>query len=252
VRLPVHNRRPGGLYPTGLSNTDRIELLLAWWEASHDQRFADLAFALARAPVDGLDPWRDGDEAVDLLAKLRLGFYFGELPCATELADSLEDAIIDMIERGISSDDLEKISDAIEERRQVLGSRITGAFEDVIRSEIDGVRDIISDIDSESTLKEHIQTLQKLAKRTTIPPQNVERAVAMVMDRIAEIEEQTSVSKSPSFKAAPTTELDDFDDAALRNLFEPLVDLSTSCRSDFPGPGLALDDSGVEGCGSTF
>src|SRR5262249_1160206 len=52
-------------YPTGLSNTNRIELLIAWWESSHDQRFADLALALARAPVDGLDSWRDGEEAVE-------------------------------------------------------------------------------------------------------------------------------------------------------------------------------------------
>jgi hypothetical protein len=42
------------LSPTGLSNTTRIELL-AWWEATHDQRFADLALAVARAPVGGLD-----------------------------------------------------------------------------------------------------------------------------------------------------------------------------------------------------
>jgi hypothetical protein len=229
VRLPVWDRVQDGagyaLYPTGLSNTTRIELLLAWWEATHDQRFADLALALARAPVDGLDSWRDGEEAVGLLGKLRDGDYFGELRCATELGDSLEKSIVNMIDRGMPSDELENISDAAEQWRRVLGNRITDAVEEAIRTEINEVRSIVADIDSESTLTEHIQTLQKLAKRATIPPQIVEKAVATVMERIGEVEEHTSVSESPSFKARSPDEADALDDAALRNLFEPLLAL---------------------------
>jgi hypothetical protein len=211
--------------PTGLSNTDRIELLLAWWEASHEERFADLALELARAPVEGLESWRDGEEAVELIGKLRDGYYFDEPPCASELADSIEGALVEMIERGMPSDELVKVSDAVDQWDGWLSDRVTSAIEDAIRSEIDDVWNIVADIDSESTLKDHIQTLQKLAKRTTIPSRNVETAVATVMERIAELEEQTSVSKSPSFKAALTAEHDGFDDVALKNLFEPLLSL---------------------------
>jgi hypothetical protein len=44
------------------------------------------------------------------------------------------------------------------------------------------------------------------------------------MERIAELEERTSVSKSPSFNAASSAERDTFDNVALRNLFAPLLD----------------------------
>jgi hypothetical protein len=142
--------------------------------ATHEQSFADLALALAHKPVGGLDSWRDGDEVVELIAKLRDGDYFDQLPCATDLADSLEDAFIDMIEGGIASDDLEKISDTVEQWKYLLGNRVTEAVEDAIRSEIDHIDNVVADIDSESTLNDHIQTLQKLAKRAAIPSKKVE------------------------------------------------------------------------------
>jgi energy-coupling factor transporter ATP-binding protein EcfA2 len=229
VGLPVWKRVQDGhiesRYPTGLSNTDRIELLIAWWDATHDQRFADVALALARAPVDGLNSWRDGDETVELIGKLRDGYYFDELPCADELADSLEEAFIDMVAQGMASDELEKISDAVEQWQRVLGGGIASAVEEAIRSEIDNVDSVVADIDSDSTLKDHIKTLQKLAKRTTIPSEAVDSAVATVMERISEVEGRTSVSESPSFIAASPAEKDAFDDVALRNLFAPLVEL---------------------------
>jgi hypothetical protein len=141
------------------------------------------------------------------------------------LADSLEEAIVDMIYSGMASDDLANISDATDEWRWVLGKRITDAVEEAIRTEISEVRSIVADIDSESTLTEHIETLQKLAKRAAIPAQIVEQAVATVMERINEVEERTSVSGSPSFKAGAQDQSDAFDDVALRNLFEPLLAL---------------------------
>jgi hypothetical protein len=194
-------------------------------EASRDQRFADVAFALACEPVDGLDSWRDGEQVVELIAKLRDGYYFDELPRATEMAHRLEEAFIDMMTRGMPLDELEKISDAADMWQSSVGNLITDAIGDAVSREIDDVRDIVSEIDSHSTLDDHINTLQKLAKRTAIPSQNVERAVRRVMERIAELKEQTSKPKPPSFNATFPTEADAFDDEALRNLFASLVDL---------------------------
>jgi hypothetical protein len=227
VRLPIWVRGEVGtgygLFPTGLSNTDRIELLLAWWETSHEQRFADLALALARAPVGGLDSGRDGAEAIELLAKLRDGDYFDHLPNMSALADSLEEAVVAMIHSGMPSDELSNISDAVELWRWLLGTGVTDAVDDAIRTEINDVDSIVADITSESTLAEHIETIQRLAKRVTIPLQFVEKAVATVKERISEVQEHTSVSESPSFKAGSSDEADAFDDVALRNLFQPLL-----------------------------
>lgn len=225
--LPVSNRIRSNfgysLYATGLSNTDRIELLITWWEASKDQRFADLALALGRAPVDGLNAWRDGKEVVELIGSLRDEDYLDELSCRNELADSLEEALIDMIKSGMSSDELEEISDAVEEWDAMLDGATTDAVEDAIRIEIDEVDSIIADIDSDSTLHDHIEMLRKLAGRAAISPQDLDAAVEIVMDRIAEVEAHTSVSEAPSVNAASTAETDRFDDEAIRNLFAPLV-----------------------------
>jgi hypothetical protein len=229
VRLPVWKRVQDGtgysMHPTGLSNTDRIELLIAWWEASRDQRFADLAFALASEPVDGLDSWRDGEQAVELIARLRDGYYFDELPHATQMAQHLEEAFTDMMTRGMPLDELENISDAANRWETSLGNRITDAIRDAVSREIDDVGDAVSEIDSHSTLDDYINTLQKLAERTGIPPQNVDSAVRKVMERIDELKEKISEPKSPSFNATFPTEADAFDDEALRNLFASLVDL---------------------------
>src|SRR5438132_14403687 len=73
----------------GISNTSRMELLFEWWEASRDQRFVEFALKLAREPVSGLDSWRDGSEAIELIGKLRDGACFDGLPLAGELADAL-------------------------------------------------------------------------------------------------------------------------------------------------------------------
>jgi hypothetical protein len=228
VDLTTWERVEGGHTPsvTALSNTDRIELLLDWWNASHDERFTDLALALARAPVDGLSPWLDGREAIGLLGKLRDGDYFYGLPCASEMADSIEEAVLDMIDQCFA-DDLENISDATEEWRHVLGERIWNAVERAIRAEIDQVGDIVADIDSQSTLTDHIATLKKLGERVAVPAALLEKAVATVIKRIGEVEEKTSVSASPSFKASSLGDSDAFDDIALRNLFEPLLNQKT-------------------------
>ena len=134
---------------TGLSNTGRIELLSAWWDASHEKRFADLALALGQNPINGLDSWRDGSEAVELIGKLRDGDCFYGLALATELADALDDGVVGMIERGMPSDELDSISDAIEEWKDNLSDEAILAMEKAINNEIDQIDSIVADMDSD-------------------------------------------------------------------------------------------------------
>jgi hypothetical protein len=227
LHLPVWIRIRGqygiSMQSTGLSNTRRIELLIAWHEATGAQRFSDIALALARAPIDGLDSWRDGDDAIELIGRLRDGDYFEELTIANELAACLETAAIKMIEMGMPSDDLEKISDAVESWERLLGAKIPQAVREAIIKEIDDVKDIVAAIDSESTLGDHIETLQKLAKRASVSSHAVSAAVETVEERIAEVEQKATVSNSPSLSAASVSEKDKFDDVDLNNLFAPLV-----------------------------
>lgn len=211
--------------PNSLSVTDRIGLLLEWWSASHDRRFVDLALTLARTPPSGLSSWRDGEECIGLIGKFREGHDFPGLPHAGELADALEETFIAMMESGVYADDLEKISDAAESLEHCLGRGATRAIDDAIRWEIEEVRSVIAGMDSESVLDDHIRTLRKLAKRTAISARDVERAIAIVTTRIAEVDQRTSVSEAPSFNAPGPAEIDTFDDVAWNNLFAPLAAL---------------------------
>ncbi len=210
--------------PDGLSNIARIELLIDWWTAAQDSIFSDSAIALAEKPPGGLDSWRDGDEAVALIGKLRDPDYWGEIVGAGQMADLLEEHFIDMLSSGMPTDELEKIAEAAEDWRwsQLLSQRAHDAIADAIRGEVNYVEDAISDMDSESTLASHAQTLRKLAGLVpSIPQADIDRAVDLVEAKRAALDEDTAESTSPSVREKPDRE--EITDEELRGLFAPLL-----------------------------
>ena len=140
------------------------------------------------------------------------------------MATALESGLVSVLQSGIASNDLEKISDAIESVGKMNNPEIAEALTKAIIREIEDVVAVTAEIDSESTLDDHIKSLEKLAPRTGIPSAELAIAISRVEDRIAEIEEQTSIATPTSFTSSSTREVDKFDDTALRNLFMPLID----------------------------
>ena len=210
----------------GLSNMDRILLLLEWGEISKYKEFSAHALSLSRNPIDGLDPWRDGAETVELIYKLRDGGYFENLSGADELADALERSFKVMLENSIASDDLERISDAIDDWGIHLNDDVEGAFLELIQREFDDVSEIVSDIDSESTLHDRIEMLKKLGKRKGFAKSYIDRAIDIVDSRICEIQEEEEELETHAPKLGSRNDpSDQFDDVALLNLFAPLLDV---------------------------
>lgn len=206
----------------GLANIARIELLIDWWTAAEESIFSDSAMTLAEKPPGGLDSWHDGDEAVALIGKLRDPDYFGEITGASRMAGLLEEHFIDMVGNGMPTDELEKIADAAEEWSKLLSQRVHDAIADAIRGEVNYVEDAISDMDSESTLSSHAQTLRKLAGLVpSIPKVDIARALDLVEAKRAAIDEDTSESASPSVQEKPDRE--EITDEELRGLFAPLL-----------------------------
>ncbi len=231
LELPVWRRVTTSsgcrMYVTGLSNIARIELLLIWWGVTKDIRFANISLSLATSLIDGLDSWRDGVKTVELIYKLRDGGYYEDFPFTTELADKLESAYISMLEQGVSSDEVENISDVVKNCNTFLGDNIINAVENVIHREFDDVEDIVSEIDSESTLDDHIAMLKILGKRVNLNSQEVDCAVEIVESRIAELQEEEEIyqAKSPDLSLSTKSNIDKFDDIALLNLFRPLLNV---------------------------
>lgn len=209
-------------YSVGLSNTDRIELLIDLAEASDDGRFLDYALELARAPIDGLDPWRDGDSAITLIGKLRDPDYFSLIRHASEIAEGLELASIVMVDSSFDSDDLEKISDAAEDWASYLSANLVRSIHEAIQYQVAQIEACIEDIDSTTTLDDHIKTLKKMASRANIASRDVETAITKIKSKIALIDEESEEPSSPSFSGRQKADADVFDDTALRNLFASL------------------------------
>lgn len=210
-----------------LNYTDRIELLISWWQASGDEQFIDIAISVARNAVGELSFWQGGREALDLVGDLRSGYRYGNLPKADVLASSLENAVVVMIQRGMSSEELETIVKMLELWDEYLDDQINEVLTCAIDDEIINAEKIVADIDSESTLLDHIGSLKILAPKSSLPKEVVERAIDYAHDRMAELEE-TTVKRVVSPARVQPIDNDSFDDVALRNLFAPLIRNSSS------------------------
>jgi len=191
--------------------------------------FAEIALQLGEHPVGGrLDSWLDADEVVELIAHLREADYYGRgfdepLPHAKELADLLEDHLITILEWRMASDDLERVSDAVEEWGDNLSDKLKRETSRAILAEINDIEQNVAEEDSDSTLEDYAKTLQKLSPRARVPPEKLQRALVTVTRRISEINERTSVAPAPSASGRLAPEKDTFGDDELRSLFAPLL-----------------------------
>ena len=101
--------------------------------------------------------------------------------------------------------------------------RAHNAVEKAIQSEFESVEEAVSDINSESTLDDHAETLRKLGKRAGVPDDIVKRAIKTVDGRKAQLDEETEESESPSVGPETGRDRDTFDERQLQDLFAPLL-----------------------------
>ncbi|MBZ9898532.1 ATP-binding protein [Mesorhizobium sp. BR1-1-6] len=227
LRIPTwkkSQRFPHSYSVTDLANSDRITLLLKWWEASGDLGFAELAVGLAEKPVSGFSSWRDGEDLVEIIKEMRLAYFYDGFPLEEALVTALEDGLVSMLTTGMGSEELEKISDAIIDSEEYVGAEVVAAAKDAIRREFDDIERSAAETDSESTLTDRITSLEKLALRGGVAPAVLSSAIETVNRRIAEISEEAETAEPPSFSGAAKPDIDNFDDAALANLFAPLLE----------------------------
>ena len=209
---------------SGLQNIDRITLLLDWWEVSQKNFFLEIAKKLAEAPVDGLDSWRDGEKAVDLIAKLRSGEISISKSDRLEMASSLETAFIEMTEAGMPIDELSEIWGRISEKRQYHGVALIESVRDSIAACIESTSQEIMSAESTSTLEDHLALLTELAESADITflEADLDQAEAVIMERIEYLKEQIPKVPDP-IVAKPKKSTDEkFDDNHLLALFTPL------------------------------
>jgi hypothetical protein len=225
-RIPIWKRSssdPTRFSLCDLSNTDRLSLLLDWWDVGNDERFAMLATELAANPVEGFSPWLDGQAIVALICKLRTGESYENFPYMPELTASLETGLVSMLQTGMGFEILEKISDAVEKAGALIGPEVADASIDAIVDQVKDIETVVANVEAGSTLGEYADALEKFRVRAGLPSEVVAKSIGAVAKRIKEVEERTSIAEPPSISRQQTPDTDNFDDAALQNLFGSLA-----------------------------
>jgi DNA polymerase III delta prime subunit len=214
--------KPKVLILSDIAIIERLKLLLAWWSASDETRFAVLAVELAATPPGGFSAWRDGEEMIELLCELSDPDYFGGFPFVDVMVGHLEAGLIDMLNYHMGTDDLQNISDAIEEHRTSVSPNVIAAIDRAIVREIDNISDRVTELDSESTLNDHMGYLSVLGPRAGVPNSIIEQAIKTVKKRMEAIDEETTTADAPEI-GRRKRESETFDDVAIQNLFAPLL-----------------------------
>jgi DNA polymerase III delta prime subunit len=203
--------------------SDRISLLVSWAGAGGDTEFITYALKIAEDPIGGFRPWQDGVKLVSLIRSLRRGPEV-TFPSANDLAAKLDDGLFDVFRDHMWPDDLDQIYRAIEDSREVLAADVFEAANEAIVRGIENAWENAASINSESTLQDHIKAFRRLAPRAGIPAKKLRTAISDIKGRISELQTGVEEASSPDFSGAAARERDKFNDAALRNLFAPLLD----------------------------
>ena len=214
-----------GLYSReriGLLNAGRIELLIEWWQATKEFRFAELALTLAQNPIDGLETSRDGREVIELIGKIR-GEWYPELPNADSTAAALESACVRMLTFSYGEiDDLERIASAIDEWPKESDDRIADALEMAIASEIADTPRTVARMNFTWMLRDHEESITKLYRRTQAPESMLDEAITAIRTRMNALNDDPSTAPSRPPLPTPQHEAATFDDDALKSLFATL------------------------------
>lgn len=201
---------------------ERLELLLTWWAHSGNEQFITAALMIAKSPPDSFLSWRDAPLMIKLVAQLDDPGYYERTAQTRELKSLLEDVLVALVVDGLYSDDLLKMSDAIEENWKSYGAELVAVMRRAIVNEFDNVKEICMNFTSESELDDHVDLLNKLAGRANVSKPDLDGALNAVADRLSQVQEEQTVSVEPEVLKAPKKTEAKFDDVALRVLFDGL------------------------------
>lgn len=228
IQKLIHNFRPiASTFSTtstehDLDKADRIYLLLEWWNKSRDQYFANLALETALIPFNSTSPW-ESRWLVNLIAELKDPIRYADVPDVVDIVAALECDVVAALGYGLSFDELEAFAEEIEQHEASLSDAIREALDDAIATEIKDPDNTLEYLDSEAEIEDYMRTIEKLAPRSRISGYHLSRALEAATDRITALEYEIRPENGPTFFGNRKDNVDSFDDAALRALFDPLT-----------------------------
>ncbi|MBO9170024.1 restriction endonuclease [Rhizobium sp. L245/93] len=204
-----------------IAMSERVRLLLEWSEVSDEPKFADICMEIASGRRTFFLAWLDGTNLVKLISKLREGCYEDFL-YREELANELEERLVEMFKHGMGVDAVEQLYRAIDAASSEFSPELESAAQDAAIKAFDDTAEFAETEDSQSTLRDHIDTFKYLALRAGVEADQVARTVTTIERRIEKLDE--TVEETPPSISEPMARANEtFDNDDLSNLFAPLV-----------------------------
>ena len=206
--------------PDDLSLTDRVEMLLQWWEASGEEHFIDKALSVLSSSTLRLISWQEGRDLPQLHWWVS-NFVDDDVSQKQALLEAIEARLIEVIEDRLPPDELVAVTESVQEyMSETLSELAASTLDAAIEYEFSDTSEAISHLDTESSLNEHLEYLDSLAKLTG---RDSETAKSVVYDRISEIEESRHEERSTGFSPSKRRSDEEFGDNDLVSLFSNLL-----------------------------
>jgi hypothetical protein len=204
-----------------LSLAQRVELYLEWWIATGDVEFIKAIRAIAQGTPRGLDGWRRGREIVQLMRAVKHSSR--ALPDLDEILSDFETALLQVIRAETSPDDLEEFYAEVDEEPDIVSPNVMDEANRSLEYQLEEMSSIVADVDSESTLDDHIVSIKKLGARISADIERLDQAIGAIQVRIEEVKERAVDADEPNFAGRTARLPDHFDDADINSLFKLLL-----------------------------
>lgn len=204
-----------------LSIVERASLLFELFEQTKNRDFLYNAIAVLESDTLRVEASRDSRGLPELHWRVSCALD-DDVDCKEALLISIENILIKAIGSGVPMDELVSVKESIDEYLDETKNleSINDCINSAIDYEFDEISEIISQLSSESELKEHLELLELIAQKTG---RSAETAKSIVLDKINDIELPDHEDYQPSFVAQNRRANAEFSDNELMSLFSTLA-----------------------------
>ncbi len=201
-----------------LTISDKVELLIEWWECSENEYFITKALEVLGSRSLDSEFWSDGRELPELHWKVSK--FVDDNKYKQKMLKAILSRLLRHIRGGIPVDEIVSVVKSVNEfMSQNLPEEISTEINRVVDFEFENTVESISYLTTEEELSEHLEILESLAKVTD---RNIDKARDVVEDRINELTEEVYSSQSPDFPLRRGGDSDNFKDEEIKSLFSNL------------------------------
>jgi methyl-accepting chemotaxis protein len=203
-------------------NALRIQSLIRWWRIGWAPEFLEAALEIASQPIGGFSHWADAKALTEILDDLLTASPSEKKRCES-LTVAVQSAISGLLANQPDPDDLDRLITAIEDAEPALGDLFASEIDDAIRQTVGNLWYNLDHVDSESTLSDFLDTVEKLSRRVAIAADEVALARSAIENRMEQLAARSAEFDNLDFTGEDLLGSDSFDDEALRDLFAPLL-----------------------------